>query len=266
MDFMQSSNAPRMVNLGCGQRVNPDWINLDQPIFWWRRMPTIAKSLRFLGLMRPENETPNAMYHDVRQGLPFEDNSIDVVYHSHLLEHLEKNQAFDLMLETYRVLKQGGVLRVVVPDLERACRSYLAALDMIRVKGDILVEDRYDRALLELIDQMVRITPGGEMIKWLAAHSRVSLPQTQKGIKAIIRRLFRRLLGLENPAKIGELHRWMYDEYSLSRLFKQSGFIHMHRTSHLESYVRNWIDYLLDNNSDGSAYKPESLYIEGLKP
>jgi len=58
----------------------------------------------------------NILVHDLRNPLPYE-SEVDAVYRSHLLEHLDKPIALGFIKENYRVLKSGGILRVVVPDL-----------------------------------------------------------------------------------------------------------------------------------------------------
>ena len=63
----------------------------------------------------------------------------------------------------------------------------------------------------------------------------------------------------------GEIHQWMYDRYSLSRLLIKSGFEDIANRTADESYVINWSTYNLDTEPDGSIYKPDSLYMEALK-
>jgi len=62
---------------------------------------------------------------DVRT-LPFPDNHADVVRASHLVEHLELDEVPDALREWHRVLKPGGRLTLITPDLEHACREYVA--------------------------------------------------------------------------------------------------------------------------------------------
>jgi predicted SAM-dependent methyltransferase len=64
----------------------------------------------------------------------------------------------------------------------------------------------------------------------------------------------------------GEVHQWMYDAYSLARLLKECGFSNPLRRPALESRIPNWAQYCLDNEPDGSIYKPDSLYMEAVKP
>lgn len=68
--------------------------------------------------------------HDVTKGLTmYNDNSVDIIYTSHLLEHLTREQGVKLLEECYRVMKKDGVIRVVVPDTKKITQSY--------VNGDI---------------------------------------------------------------------------------------------------------------------------------
>jgi SAM-dependent methyltransferase len=95
---------------------------------------------------------------------------VDAIYHSHVLEHLSHGDARRLTAECLRVLKSGGVLRVVVPDLEGVARLYLQALEAALEGGSTFV---YDWAMMELYDQAVRQSRGGEMAKTIACASPV---------------------------------------------------------------------------------------------
>lgn len=133
----------KYLNLGCGSRFHPDWTNID-----------ITSS------------SPLVQEHNLRHGIPFPDDTFDVVYHSHLLEHLQKHKALIFSRECYRVLKPGGIIRVVVPDLERIVRTYLQALEKA-LQGEKEWRHNYDWMMLELYDQTVRERPGGAMLEYL---------------------------------------------------------------------------------------------------
>lgn len=62
---------------------------------------------------------------DLRQGLPFDDGVADLVYMSHVLEHFSYDEGGRLLAECRRVLKPGGVVRVLVPDAEVLTKKYL---------------------------------------------------------------------------------------------------------------------------------------------
>jgi len=122
------------VNLGCGSTVAPGWINLDNspgarlaqfPWLRWLLWKTKVLSDQHYNVRWPKN----VIVRDLRRKLPFDSASIDCVYTSHVLEHLTRADARNLLSDIYRILKNGGLLRVVVPDLAFGARRYLAALE-----------------------------------------------------------------------------------------------------------------------------------------
>lgn len=52
---------------------------------------------------------------DVRDGLPFADNSVAAIYSCHLFEHLDEEETENLFREIYRVLEDGAVFECRVP-------------------------------------------------------------------------------------------------------------------------------------------------------
>jgi predicted SAM-dependent methyltransferase len=279
------------LNLGCGHRFHPAWTNVD---FTSTGKEVIA--------------------HNLSQEIPFPDNSFDVVYHSHLLEHFSKQAAKAFIKECCRVLRPHGILRVVVPDLEEITRSYLTALELAS-SGKQEWDANYDWILLEMYDQTARNRPGGEMLAYLhqeyipnteyiieRCNSEVkmlieigqqqrkleSLPKSLKDqLKLFLRpfyRFFRHskyrrdlllkcILGQEFDAleigrfrQSGEVHYWMYDRYSLSSLLKQCGLENIIQRTATESYIPDWVDWQLDTEPDGTVYKPDSLFVEAIKP
>ncbi len=132
------------LNLGCGSSYHPSWLNLD-----------LVSSSRFVNVC------------DLRKAIPFPAESFAVVYHSHLLEHFPMQDAGRLVGECFRVLRPGGILRVVVPDLEAIARNYLLAAERA-LEGNANAEAEYDWIMLELYDQVVRTSSGGEMGQALA--------------------------------------------------------------------------------------------------
>lgn len=131
----------KLVNIGCGAHYHKDWINIDV-----------------------YSDSEDVIEYDLTKGLPFETNSIDVCYSSHVLEHLRNEEADFFINEQRRVLKRGGIIRIVVPDLETICRNYLEFFDKVS-NGDLAYEFKYDYSLIELFDQVSREKSGGEMIQ-----------------------------------------------------------------------------------------------------
>ncbi|OKH11236.1 class I SAM-dependent methyltransferase [[Limnothrix rosea] IAM M-220] len=132
------------LNLGCGSRFHEQWSNID---------------------FKPN--PPDVVGHNLLKGIPFKNQTFEVVYHSHLLEHLKKKQAKSFLHECFRVLVPKGTIRVVVPDLEQIVRCYLQKLEGVAEHSKFRPD--YDWILVELFDQMVREQSGGEMKKLLTA-------------------------------------------------------------------------------------------------
>lgn len=114
------------VQYGCGWSAPDGWHNFDgSPTLRFERIPVIGKlytknATRFPATVR---------YADVTAGLPIDSNSCDGVYASHILEHLSRNDIEVALKETLRILRPGGIFRLVVPDLEIAAREYITAID-----------------------------------------------------------------------------------------------------------------------------------------
>ncbi len=56
--------------------------------------------------------------------LPIEDRSVDLLFTAHCLEHIGDRATRNVFREARRILKEGGVFRVVVPDAALAYAAY----------------------------------------------------------------------------------------------------------------------------------------------
>jgi len=131
-----------LLNLGCGSKGHPAFVNVDL------------------------NPFPGVIGHDLRKGVPFPDGTYDLVYHSTMLSHFRRPQAVRFMQECHRVLKPGGILRVVTEDLEQLCRAYLQKVEDAW-NGDRRAGHDHEWLLLEMFDQSMRERYGGEMLTYL---------------------------------------------------------------------------------------------------
>lgn len=273
-------SSVRAVNLGCGSRYHLDWINFDL---------SASKGVHAW---------------DVRAQLPLPSDSVDFVYSSHMLEHLDRASAKRLAEDVRRVLAPGGWFRVVVPDLARLARWYLEAFETKRTEPWKL-----EWARIHLIDQLTRRRSGGEMRSFLSASrgdslqfaisrmgseaestaaqgvetsrlsQRLRAPGLWRRVSArarleVARSLTRWLLGRSGVEALdvgrfavsGEPHVWMYDSRSLSELLRAAGFEVAVERRPAESAWARWDAYNLDVDRDGRIYKPDSLYLEAQKP
>ena len=57
--------------------------------------------------------------------LPHKNNSLNYVYSCHFFEHIHDNTINNLLKESYRILKNGGIIRIVVPDFQLMHNKYV---------------------------------------------------------------------------------------------------------------------------------------------
>lgn len=255
-----------MVNIACGKQNHSDWINLD-----------ISAS-------------PGVKYHNVKKKLPFKDNSVSIIYHSHILEHLEKPHATKFIKECYRVLEKGGIMRIAVPDFEKMCIQYLKNLNTYKESKTKINYLNYYWDKIEIIDQLSRTRLGGEFSEIASSNpenkeyikqksgniffdkKNVNKKRLQKLLYLATRFKFRDIIRYikiylsKDKARIsGEKHYWIYDELDLQSMLEQSHFKEFKRMEYNKSQIPNWESYYLDNDENNECRKPGSMYIEVLK-
>ena len=96
---VNSSSLPLSLNIGCGTRKLDGWINIDI------------------------DGEPDLCI-DVREGLPFEDASVGLIFNEHFIEHISQLQGIEFLRECRRTLIPGGTLRIATPDLDGIVEDY----------------------------------------------------------------------------------------------------------------------------------------------
>ncbi|TAK13481.1 MAG: methyltransferase domain-containing protein [Anaerolineae bacterium] len=98
-------------NVGAGPQFNhPAWTKIDHPSEWYDNADKLDLAWDLLAL------TP----------LPVADNSAHIIYSSYALEHVTDEAAQHFLNEAQRALRPGGVLRVIVPDMDIYYRAWQA--------------------------------------------------------------------------------------------------------------------------------------------
>lgn len=276
-----------MLNLGCGDIIHDNWINVDF-----------------------KSKGKNIINCDIRKPLPYPDNSVDVVYCSHVLEHLKQETTEMVLSEIFRIMKPSGIIRVLVPDLEVICKNYLKYLEL-SLAGEKSAEFKYDYSMLEMYDQTVRTESGGRLGKLLKSIGReipgfveerngyevnklsevngykmmgnIELSFVKKALNKLISgfRNFRLhlsllyinvLLGTDYAKSFkdgifrnsGEIHLWMYDRFSMKRLLQTVGFKSINVTCANKTKIYDFQKYNFEI-VDSMERKPDSLYMEAVK-
>jgi predicted SAM-dependent methyltransferase len=200
------SPVPCRLNVGCGSTVSPAWTNIDNsPTMWLARRPWLWRLARRLRLVPADMADASTwarevLVADAVRGLPFPSGSVDVIYASHFLEHLRREDARAFLREARRLLRPDGVLRLVVPDLAAIIELYRQA----RVERNPQAADEFFENL------------------WVVDKGLGRYPRWFRPLKAFLRT---------------DVHHWMYDEASLSALLAETGFVSIRRCGYLESEI-----------------------------
>jgi predicted SAM-dependent methyltransferase len=94
------------INLGCGRTIYDDWFNVD-----------VARS--------PLAKRDPDLFSDIRKLPAIADDCAEVVMAIHVLEHIERWEVEETLVEWRRILKPGGTLILEMPDLFKCCRNIL---------------------------------------------------------------------------------------------------------------------------------------------
>lgn len=90
------------INFGCGEGRLSGWINVD-----------LERSCR-----------PDVVANLARD-LPFASGSVDFIHSEDFISQLDLDQGGHFLRECRRLLKPGGVMRLLTPDLQKFARQYL---------------------------------------------------------------------------------------------------------------------------------------------
>lgn len=180
------------LNVGCGKTVLDGWVNIDKsPSVFLSAFPRLRKGLHRIRVLAPEQAEgfPRGVtYANVTKRVPADDESVDYVYCSHMIEHLSRWEGLSFVRECRRVLKPGGVLRLATPDLSLLVEDYLSGTSPFRDGG---------------------LTPADAFCAEYRAYSNVQA----NPVKALVRKLVS-----------GDSHQWLYDQASVEALLREGGF------------------------------------------
>lgn len=99
--FMNLKSDGAYLDIGCGPNIRSENINLD---YAWQPGIDICC--------------------DITRGLPLPDNYVAGIFSEHCIEHISLERALGVFREMHRVLRQGGRVRIVVPDLQIYLSKY----------------------------------------------------------------------------------------------------------------------------------------------
>ena len=131
--YLMDEAAPRL-HIGCGSNALRGWLNTD---------------------LDPKRDQ---MFLDATRRFPFADGVFDYIYSEHMIEHVSWSEGRAMLAECRRVLKPGGVIRLVTPDLKRLTHLLTGPLSDL------------DEAYLDYSVRTYRLPPGPSRAEHVVNH------------------------------------------------------------------------------------------------
>ncbi|MEM8642866.1 MAG: methyltransferase domain-containing protein [Cyanobacteria bacterium P01_G01_bin.54] len=179
-------STPICLHVGCGLVVGQSWLNVDaSPSLRLVKLPLMGGWLQQRLNLPPWS--PQVRYGNIVQGLAIAPRSCELIYASHVLEHLSRQDFERAMQRIWGYLQPGGTFRAVVPDLEGLARDYCQALQDPAIAS-------------QAADTFMQLSCLGH-----------------PGSRATLRQRLR-------DALANHRHQWMWDRASLTEAFTAQGF------------------------------------------
>jgi predicted SAM-dependent methyltransferase len=272
----------RYLNVGCGSKFHKDWYNVDMT----SNSSVVIKANLLIGIPFPDNFFEIVYHSQVLEHIPKEkaggfikeclrvlkpngilrivvpdlENIVDE-YKRLLIENMNNpNEMTDanydwIMLEMY----------------DQTVRNHSGGQMAEFLKRADIINEKYIFERIGYVARDIRNSFRGgntKNVNLKKAFSNSSM--FIKAIKYLLHKIYQKVKIQTRVSRIGafrlggEIHMWMYDKYSLSRLLRESGFSEISIKNPFKSDIPNWSEYELDIK-DGAIYDPTSLFIEARK-
>lgn len=135
-DYIKTHKTRRL-HMGCGSNDLPGWLNTDL------------------------NPSARRIHLDVTKTFPYPSNTFDFAFSEHMIEHIPYADGKKMITECFRVLKPGGVLRLVTPDFKFVMKLYQDSQkdihkDYIAWNADMFIGDRAPHDAISVVNNFVR--------------------------------------------------------------------------------------------------------------
>lgn len=193
------------LNLGCGLQCPEGWENIDSSFgVKISKRPLLKKILHFVvpsrwGVLPNVKWPANTKWMDLTKKFKYEDGSVSYIYSSHTFEHFSFAESTFVLSECYRVMKKGGIIRIIVPDFE---------------------------AVLEVYLKLKKEDPAKAALAFTNQSGYFEIPQPES-LRGAVKYYFQR----KNN------HRFLYDEAALSGQLSAAGFSNIKRKTFGDSLI-----------------------------
>lgn len=280
----------RYVNLGCGNHYHPDWINIDIA----SNTPDVITHDLSRGIPLPEASC-DVVYHShvlehFRQvdALPFMQECYRVLRPGGIVRVAtpDLERICRVYLEKLEIALSGDVVSthdyewIMLEMYDQTVREQSGGrmLNYLRqnpLVNEMFIYQRIGQVGRNLVHTLRKTQSNSPRQIWLDRLKRTGWHLPILVLNHIRDRILARwLLGSEGMRALligrfrlaGEVHHWMYDRYSLAKLMLVVGFQDPIQQSATSSLIAQWESFNLDTSSNGVEYKPDSLFMEAIKP
>ena len=184
--------GPIYLNVGCGYTAPNGWLNVDSsPTARIEKLPVIGRALSKLS-GNAQRFPHSVRYGNIINGRFLAVNSVEAIYASHVLEHLALADMRSALANLFAMLRPGGTIRMIVPDLAARAEHYVERAR----SGDADAAEKFMRGC------------------YLGRETR------PRGLVGHVRSIFG-----------GSDHLWMWDEASTYREIERAGFCDIRRAA-----------------------------------
>jgi predicted SAM-dependent methyltransferase len=114
------------IHIGCEHKIGKSWKNYDVSyVAILEKLPIVGKLLNINRKRYPQE----VLYGDISKRMLCEENAADNIFCSHTLEHMPKENMIFALKNIYKMLKQNGCFRLIVPDLKARAENYVKTND-----------------------------------------------------------------------------------------------------------------------------------------
>jgi len=188
------------VNVGCGQTAIEGWVNFDNSLtVRLAQFPLLSQVLAGLGFFTKEQThfleiivDKGIKWANAASNLPLQNNSANVVYTSHMLEHLTRSDARLFLAEAKRVLTSGGIIRIAVPDVRYHVDRYLRNGDADQFIDEMLLTSSRPKGFISKLkflitgDRHHQWMYDGNSLRKLLTHAGFNEPVEMEGGETLI--------------------------------------------------------------------------------
>jgi predicted SAM-dependent methyltransferase len=247
-------------NIGAGNFFQPYWTNIDFSSEWY------SKSQK--------NDYINYNLFSLKP-LPIDDETAEILYASHVIEHISDGAVQNLFNEAYRILKPKEIFRIITPDIVLLYRALKGNdLDFFNIINQFKNPNEYHRLkikiplnkasieqkfLYEVASQLSFITENFSSIKKVSddeLNDKFQEMSMEDALDFIISKTDLKVQN-ENPG----FHINWFTEEKIRKMLKIAGFTNLFRSGWGQS-----TNPILRNTDLFDTTHPEmSLYFEAIK-